>query len=73
MKMISNLRLKVYVIVFHLLSLTAMAEDEDPGFPTEDPGAPTAPIDDWIAPMFVLGIVLVYYFFKKTTVVKCRD
>ena len=39
----------------------------DPGFPfEEDPGEdPAAPIDDWILPMAIIGIVVMYYFVKK--------
>lgn len=79
MKRINKIELALYVLVINLMSFSAKAaeqhdyeneEESDPGFPGGDPGLP---IDDWIAPMFVLGIVLVYYFFKKTTVIKCRD
>ena len=71
--MTNNLSLKVYLLVFHLLSFAAMAQDEDPGFPAEDPGTPTAPIDSWILPMFVVGIIMMYYFYKKTTVLKYKE
>jgi hypothetical protein len=47
------------------MSVAAMAND--PGFPSEeDPGQqPAAPIDDWILPMAIIGIVVMYYFIKK--------
>jgi hypothetical protein len=65
MKMTSNLKLKVYLIVFHLLSFATMAQDDDnPGFPGEDPGT-QAPIDNWIFPMVLLGIGMMVYYMKK--------
>lgn len=65
MKMTSNFKLGVCLLVLYLFPFVAMAQDEDPGFPTEDPGAPTAPIDDWVLPMFIIGLLLVYYFYRK--------
>jgi hypothetical protein len=40
----------------------------DPDFPFEgDPGdEPAAPIDQWIIPMVVLALVIMYYYNKKT-------
>ncbi|WP_396167604.1 hypothetical protein [Flavobacterium sp.] len=57
---------KIYLVVFNLFSFVAKADvGGDPGFPGEDdPGAP-APIDDWIVPMFIIGIILLFYYYKK--------
>ena len=65
MKTVNTLQFKIYLIVFNLMSVAAMAND--PGFPSEeDPGQqPAAPIDDWILPMAIIGIVVMYYFIKK--------
>ena len=42
-----------------------MLAQQDPGFPTEgDPGT-TAPIDDWIAPMFVVGLLLAAFIYRR--------
>lgn len=35
---------------------------EDPFNPGGDPGLP---IDDWLIPMAVVGVLLIFYFFKK--------
>jgi hypothetical protein len=53
------------MIVFNLMSFAAMAQDPD--FPFEDdPGEdPAAPIDEWILPMAIIGIAVMYYFIKK--------
>ena len=65
MKTVNTLQIKIYLMVFNLVSIAAMAND--PGFPfEEDPGEdPAAPIDDWILPMAIIGIVVMYYFVKK--------
>ena len=71
MKRINKIELALYVLVINLMSFSAKAadhgyeneEENDPGFPGN--GDPGLPIDDWIAPMFVLGIVLVYYYYRK--------
>lgn len=65
MKTVNTLQIKIYLMVFNLVSIAAMAQ-QDPGFPfEEDPGSPAAPIDHWILPMAVLGIAVMYYFIKK--------
>ncbi|CAN1512976.1 hypothetical protein MCEGE10_00851 [Flavobacteriaceae bacterium] len=66
MKNIHLLKLTIYLIVFNLSSFVAKAQNsEHPGFPGEDPGAPSYPIDDWIVPMFILGVFLLFYNYKK--------
>ena len=78
MKRINKIELALYVLVINLMSFSAKAaerhdyeneEENDPGFPGGDPGLP---IDDWIAPMFVLGIVLVYYYYRKQMFTKVK-
>ena len=65
MKTISPLKSKIYLVVFNLFCFVAMAQDDgDPGFPGEDPGDPL-PINDWIVPMFIIGIILLFYYYKK--------
>jgi hypothetical protein len=65
MKTVNTLQFKIYLIVFNLMSVAAMAND--PGFPSEeDPGQqPAAPIDDWILPMMLLGVGIVFFYLKK--------
>lgn len=65
MKTISTLKSKIYLVVFNLCCFVAMAQNEDPGFPGEDPGTPAAPIDDWVLPMLGIGLLLMGYYFKK--------
>jgi hypothetical protein len=69
MKTVNTLQIKIYLMVFNLMTIAAMAQ-EDPGFPFEDNSDPgqEAPIDDWILPMAVLGIAVMYYFIKKKRV-----
>lgn len=78
MKRINKIELALYVLIINLMSFSAKAaeqhdyeneEESDPGFPGGDPGLP---IDDWIAPMFVLGIVLVYYYYRKQMFTKVK-
>jgi hypothetical protein len=68
MKTVNTLQIKIYLMVFNLMTIAAMAQD--PGFPFEgDPGEdPAAPIDDYIIPMAILGIALMYYFINKKRV-----
>jgi hypothetical protein len=61
----SKMKLQIYTLLFCMLSLVVNAQD--PGFPggDDDPGTPAAPIDDWIVPMFIIGIILLFYYFKE--------
>ena len=65
MKTVNTLQFKIYLIVFNLMSIAAMANE--PGFPfEEDPGEdPALPIDDWILPMMLLGVGIVFFYLKK--------
>ena len=65
MKTMRKIELGCYMMVLNLWSFTLVAQEDDPGFPTEDPGTPAAPIDQWVFPMFLLGLVLVYYYTRK--------
>ncbi len=69
MKTVNTLQIKIYLMVFNLMTIAAMAQ-EDPGFPFEDNSDPgqEAPIDDWILPMAMLGIAVMYYFINKKRV-----
>ena len=78
MKRIGKIEFTLYVLVINLMSFSAKAaeqhdyeneEESDPGFPGGDPGLP---IDDWIAPMFVVGVVLVYYYYRKQMFTKVK-
>lgn len=67
MKTVRKIELCFYLMVLNLWSFTLVAQDEDPGFPIEgNPGEPAAPIDQWLLPMFVLGLVLVYWYTRKS-------
>lgn len=66
MKTVRKIELGFYLMVLNLCSFTLVAQDKDPGFPAEDPGEPAAPIDQWVFPMFVLGLVLVYWYTRKS-------
>lgn len=64
MKTLNILQFKIYLIIFFITS-SAVRAQQDPGFPTEgDPGT-TAPIDDWIAPMFVVGLLLAAFIYRR--------
>lgn len=56
-------RLLSFLVVFicSISSLQAQGFDDD----VVDNPPPAASIDHWILPMFVLGLLLVYYFCKK--------
>lgn len=65
MEKIKTLFLTAVVIGCNLITNKAYALD-DPGFPGNgDPGAPAAPINDWIAPMFVVGLLLAAFIYRR--------
>ena len=73
MKTVRKIELGFYLMVLNLWSFTLVAQDEDPGFPIEgNPGEPAAPIDQWVFPMFVVGVVLVYYIYRRQSTVTPR-
>lgn len=56
--------IKSIVLMFLLFSNSLIfAEDPNPLDPGSDPGV--SPINDYIIPMIVLGIVLSFFFLKK--------
>lgn len=65
MKTIISMKTKIYLVAFNLCYFVAMANDDtDPGLPGEDPGT-AAPIDNWIVLMFIIGVLLLFYSYKK--------
>lgn len=56
-----------YQLVLTLLFLVQFAQAQ-PGFDDGDDvvDVPAAPIDQWLLPMFVLGLVLVYWYTRKS-------
>lgn len=65
MKKIFKNKTFLFTISALLWSLVIFAQD-DPGLPIDsDPGAPAAPIDDWVPFMIVVGIVLMSYYVRK--------
>jgi hypothetical protein len=61
---------KIKSIVFILCvmgcgSITNKAFAQDPGFPGEDPGTPAVPIDNWILPMLLMCVGLMFMIYKK--------
>lgn len=66
MKKLNSLMLPVYIISINLVSHKTFALDEDPGFPGNgDPGTPAAPIDNWIIPMFLIGVGLMLIIHRR--------
>jgi len=64
MQKIVNNKIILFLITFTLWSTAAFADD-DPGGIDGDPGAPGAPIDQWIPLMIVIGIAIVFYTTHK--------
>ena len=66
MEKIKTLFLTAVVIGCNLITNKAYALD-DPGFPGNgvEPGAPAAPINDWITPMLIIGVMLMYIIYRK--------
>jgi hypothetical protein len=63
MKKINSLLMIIYIFSFNLLTIPVFAQDEDPGLPIE--GDPGLPINDWIFPMMVIGIMFMFFYFRK--------
>ena len=68
MKKIFKNKTFLFTISALLWSLIIFAQD--PGLPAEDPGAPAAPIDNWVPFMIVVGIVLLCYYTRKMKQIK---
>ena len=56
--------IKSIVLTFLLFSNSLLFAQDNPLDPGQDPGA-TVPINDYIIPMLVLGIVLSFFLIKK--------
>lgn len=70
MKKIYKATIKYQFIVILLFTQFVQAQ---PGFESDDvEDVPAAPIDNWLIPMFVVGVVLVYYIYKRKTTVTPR-
>ena len=66
MKKLNSLLLTIYIFSFNLVTIPVFAINEDPGLPIEgDPGTPVNPVNDWILPIMALGLVFVFFYFRK--------
>jgi hypothetical protein len=54
-----------YQFLLVLLFLVQFAQANPPVFDDDVDDVAPAPIDDWILPMAIIGIVVMYYFIKK--------
>jgi len=54
-----------YQFLLVLLFLVQFAQANPPVFEDDVEDVAPAPIDDWILPMAIIGIVVMYYFIKK--------
>lgn len=52
------------IVVFFLLFANAVVFAQDPLNPGGDPGS-AAPINDFLIPMFVVGVLISFYLIKK--------
>jgi hypothetical protein len=53
-----------YQLVLILVFLAQFVQAQ-PGFDDDTVDVPAAPIDDWVLPMFLVGIIIVVYFINK--------
>lgn len=72
MKKLNRTKIKYQLVV--ILVFLAQFVQAQPGFDDGDDvvDVPAAPIDDWVVPMGVLGILLIYYFYKKQVISKIK-
>ena len=71
MQNIFKCKINLVIIALFLWSNVLLAQDpgEDPGDFGGDPGAPAAPIDNWIPLLLLIGIGIVFYLtYKKKSV-----
>jgi hypothetical protein len=61
----NNIKKTIITIVAVMITIGMQAQEEDPLDPDGDPGEPVAPIDDWILPILLLGVVFVGYTMYK--------
>lgn len=60
--------IKKIVLIF-TIALCALASQplySQPLFVDGVDDTPAAPIDDWIIPMIVIGVLLIFYYYKKS-------
>ena len=60
----NNIEKTIITIVAVMMTIGIQAQEEDPLDPDGDPGE-AVPIDDWILPILILGVVLVGYTMYK--------
>ena len=55
------------IFSFLLIFISSISSIKAQGFDDDviDNPAPAAPIDNWVMPMLLLGILLMFYFYKK--------
>lgn len=63
-------RLLSFLIVFICSISTIQAQDFEDDVIDNPP--PVASIDDWVIPMLLLGMVFMYYFYKKQMFTKVK-
>jgi len=65
----NGIKYPLLVLVFFIEQLL----QAQPGFESDDvEDVPAAPIDNWLIPMFVVGVVLVYYIYRRQLTVTPR-
>ena len=70
MKKLNRNRIQYQLVVTVLfLAQFVLAQ---PGFDDDTEDVPAAPIDEWLLPMFLVGVVLVYYIYRRKTTVTPR-
>jgi len=69
MKRTHKLKLKISLVVLSVY--TAIAQGQ-PSFTNDVEDVPAAPIDDWVLPMFILGLLLIYYIHRKHNLTRVK-
>jgi hypothetical protein len=66
MKKIRSILLTLGLVGCNLITSKALAQD-NPGFPGNgtDAGTPVSPIDNWIIPMFLIGVGLTFIIYIR--------
>ena len=60
---ISTNKVSLFIIIFTFYNISIFAQD--PGDIGNDPGAPAAPIDNWISITVFLAIAMAFYLCNK--------
>ena len=66
----NGIKYPLLVLVFFIEQLLQAQPGFDNGDDVQD--VPAAPIDNWLIPMFVVGVVLVYYIYRRQLTVTPR-